>query len=373
MKICVIGGGNIGTAIAADLARKNQVTMLTGHPTNWKKELFSHDTDTGEGFQAILNDITDSAEKAVKDAQVVFLTVPSFLMEQEIRRCEPYLAPGKIFCVMPGTGGAEFLCRGLLEKGGILAGFDRVTHVSRLETYGKCVNVAKKKKVRIAALPKTEVVSVAALMSELFEMECTPLENYLTVTFTPSNPLLHTARVFDLFGDYKEGMTWPRNILFYGEWTNFASEVMLECDAELQALCRRIEAAQNINLQGVIPLKEHYGVETISELTDKMQSIKSLQNITSPMSLRGENYIPDFNSRYFLEDFPYGLCILRGFIEVAGLSAPYMDKILKWYCQITGKQYYFDGKFKGADLAETAIPQNYGITTLEELGIFYNQ
>ena len=38
-----------------------------------------------------------------------------------------------------------------------------------------------------------------------------------------------------------------------------------------------------------------------------------------------------------------------------------------------GKQYYFDGKFKGADLAETAIPQNYGITTLEELGIFYNQ
>ena len=97
MKICVIGGGNIGTAIAADLARKNQVTMLTGHPTNWKKELFSHDTDTGEGFQAILNDITDSAEKEVKDAQVVFLTVPSFLMEQEIRRCEPYLAPGTIF------------------------------------------------------------------------------------------------------------------------------------------------------------------------------------------------------------------------------------------------------------------------------------
>lgn len=371
MNICIIGGGNIGTAIAVELAQRNQVTMLTGRPNAWKKEVMSFDTESKEIINATLYNITNDPKSAVENADVVIMTVPSFLMEREIRRCEPYLKSGTAFCVMPGTGGVEFLCREMINNGVILVGFDRVTHVARVNVYGESANVAKKKKVRVAAIPNSETQKMATLMSTLFNMECEPLANYLTVTFTPSNPIVHTARLYDMFGTYKEGMVWDRNILFYAEWTDFASEMMLGCDDELQSTCRRIEGAENIDLSGVIPLKQHYGIKDVPGLTHKMQSITSMQSLTSPMLLDGEKYIPDFDSRYFLEDFPYGLCILKGFAELVGKPTPYMDCILKWYCDIAEKSYYTGDDFNGKDLLETAIPQNYGINSLKELADFY--
>lgn len=371
MKICVIGGGNIGTAVAADLAGKNQVTVLTGHPEKWRKRLSSYDTEKQITVHTVLEKVTGNAEEALVNAEVVFLTVPSFLTETAIQRCLPYLDAGMIFCIMPGTGGVEFFCREMLEKGVILAGFDRVTRISRVSVYGSSVNVAKKKGVRMAAVPCRETKRIARLMSGLFEMDCEPLDNYLTVTLTPSNPILHTSRLYDLFGNYRRGMTWDRNLYFYAEWTDSASELLLGCDEELQSVCRAFETAAHMNLQGVKPLKQHYEVRTASEMTHKMQSIHSLKNILSPMVRQNGFYVPDFNSRYFLEDFPYGLCILRGFAELAGVPAGHMDKILQWYCGVSGKAYYDDDRFVGKDLAEAAIPQNYGITSFEALEEFY--
>lgn len=38
MKICIVGGGNLGTAMAADFAAKNYaVNILTSRPHDWQK------------------------------------------------------------------------------------------------------------------------------------------------------------------------------------------------------------------------------------------------------------------------------------------------------------------------------------------------
>ena len=40
MKICIVGGGNIGTALAAEFARKNNdVNVLTSRPQLWNKKI----------------------------------------------------------------------------------------------------------------------------------------------------------------------------------------------------------------------------------------------------------------------------------------------------------------------------------------------
>lgn len=42
-------------------------------------------------------------------------------------------------------------------------------------------------------------------------------------------------------------------------------------------------------------------------------------------------FVPDFKSRYFTEDFPFGLFIIRELAQKHNIKTPYMDEIYNWY------------------------------------------
>ena len=94
------------------------------------------------------------------------------------------------------------------------------------------------------------------------------------------------------------------------------------------------------------------------KLTKKIRSIRSLQGLTSPMLEKDGGFIPDFGSRYFTADFPYGLAILKEIADVAGVSVPNMQETHSWYENITENV----SDFRLSD---------YGISTKEELYEFY--
>ena len=84
-----------------------------------------------------------------------------------------------------------------------------------------------------------------------------------------------------------------------------------------------------------------------------------------------DEYIPDKNNRYFTNDFPYGLCIIKGFAEILKVKTPNIDKVLRWYEKFANVEYFVDGNYKGKDLASTGIPQNFGIKTKQDILEFY--
>ena len=63
---------------------------------------------------------------------------------------------GTYLGIVPGSGGCEFCCREVLEKGCVLFGFQRVHSIARIREYGKAVNVTSRKKFRLELFPKTE-------------------------------------------------------------------------------------------------------------------------------------------------------------------------------------------------------------------------
>ncbi len=145
-------------------------------------------------------------------------------------------------------------------------------------------------------------------MTKLWGIPCTSLPNYLSVTLTPSDPILHTTRLCTMFNDYETGKIYDRIPLFYGEWSNDSSKLLLDCDSELQSMIKLLDI---LDLHNVRSLKQHYESETVEEMTNKLRSIKSLHNLPSPMKKVENGWIPDFNSRYFTADFPYGLAIIE--------------------------------------------------------------
>ena len=48
------------------------------------------------------------------------------------------------------------------------------------------------------------------------------------------------------------------------------------------------------------------------------------------MTDTGKGYVPDFRSRYFTEDFPYGLVIIRRLAMEKGIPVPVIDKVYEW-------------------------------------------
>lgn len=334
-KIAVIGGGNIGTQFACVCAAKgHQVNVYSSKPEAYSGTLTIVDESGSVVCEGIVSKITADLGKAVSDCDIVFITLPSFMFEELAKKLLPYASRKMKIGVIPGTGGAEFAFRECVQAGATLFGLQRVPCVARLREYGRTVCVeGKRDKLHLAAIPKEESSEMALLMSELFDMPCEILDNYLCVTMTPSNPILHTTRLCSMFSDYANGVVYERNPLFYGEWTDAASELLLACDEEHQKMLAKLV---DLDLTGVRSLREHYESQTTQQLTNKLQSIKSLHNLSSPMVRVETGWIPDFSSRYFTADFPYGLAIIEQIAQIVGIDTPNIRMTMDWYRRVTG-------------------------------------
>jgi len=365
MKICVIGGGNIGMAISACFSQNgHDVTIYTVRCNEFCGEIEAIDREREMSFVVRIT-ATDDLHLAVKDADMICITYPSFMMKDIFEKLRDLINPDAIVGVIPGTGGVEFL-KNILGKR-IIFGLDRVPCIARVKQCGKSVYYSMKKSVRIATLTNGQTARVCDIFGNALGIKCVALKNYLTVTFTPSNPILHTARTYTMFGDYKEGIFYDRNFLFYKEWDDNASEVLLSMDNELQQIC---SALSEMHLSDVIPIYEHYESQTVQQLTTKLRSIASLAQIGSPMKEVQGGFVPDFASRYFTEDVPYGLTILKGFAQIAGVKTPFMDKVLRWSGEKLGDKYIDDDGNILPD-SRCITPQKFAINSVDDIYDLY--
>jgi len=367
--ICIIGGGNIGTLLLADLSQKASVRLLTSKPERWNKKVDVYDSKENYKYSGNIDIISSNPKDVIPDADIIISTLPSHVFKNAFDSIKPFINQNAWIGSMPGSGGSEFYIKDSLKNNQVIFGFQRVHGISRIREYGRSVyDLGKKTELYIGAIPSAIAPIISKEMEELIDIPCFSLPNYLTITLTPSNPILHTSRLYSLFKNYKE-TKWNSNVLFYGEWDNISSETLFGADSELQMLCQKIEG---IDLSSVKSLKEHYESQTVAELTNKITSIEAFKNIEAPMIKENGYFYPDFNSRYFKEDFPFGLCILKSFCYLLNVKTPVFDRILHWYESISGQEFYKDGKFVGESLAELFIPQNFGINNLSDIYEFYN-
>ena len=357
-RITVIGGGNIGTQFACMCASRGaKVTVYTSRPGDFSEtiEIIDEEDRITEGRIA---EATADIGKALDGAQLVIITYPAFKLKEAADKMEPFVKPGLELLMVPGTGGAEYAFQKLLDKGVILNGLTRVPTVARLERYGKRVRCeGLRDELFIASVPSGNAKKAARFMEELWGIPCTVLPNYLSVTLTPSNPILHTTRLRTLFEDYEEGKVYDRNPLFYGEWSEESSKLLLACDEQLQNICAEID---EMDLTQVRSLKIHYESPDAPSLTRKLRSIRSLHNLKSPMKEEGGGWTPDFDSRYFTADFPYGLAIIEELADITGVAAPDIRETMSWYRNVTG------------NTERLSLP-DYGIRTKEDIYKFYTE
>ncbi len=340
MRICICGGGNLGHALAGVIAARtnHEVSVLTRHPEQWASTLTVHlpslpSSITGEKEQTAtgrLTAVSDNAQQVVAPAHVVILCLPGFSISDVLQHIQPYLQPhAAVGSVVSSTGFWGEAMR-LLSPTQPLFGLQRVPFIARTISYGHEVQIkGYKERLYLAVEHTTRGEELRQLSEQLFSTPTTLLGSHYEASLSNSNPLLHPSRLYDLWADWRPGIVYKQVPLFYEEWTERAAQLYIDMDGELQQLIGVLRVRP-----GAIATVLHYYQSTDApSLARKLRSIEAFKGIYAPMRAVAGGFVPDFESRYFTEDFPFGLALIRRLAAENGVATPTMDRILKWQAE----------------------------------------
>lgn len=370
MNICIVGGGHIGTAMLCYIKHthpKFRVCMYTRRPELFANEIKCNDWEGKKSYIIKPNAISNDASISAKEADVVFIALPHFAVEEAFSNIAPYVSKKAYIGVLPGGGGCEFFFGKYFSEGQTLFGFQRVPFTAKLEKYGEEVNLKSWKPFSVVGTIPCKRVDDVCNMIESCGLKTKKASNYLEVALTPTNPILHTSRTNELFGEYAREHIFNEKSKFYVGWSDKASKTLLDMDAELHTLLNRITEVYSLSTKAIRPLTEHYESPTVQALTNKINSIATFQSVYAPMKEVENGFIADTSSRMFTEDFPWGLAIIRSYFDLFGIPAPTMDKVLGWYADYMTLEWYVNGDFCGKDLVRTGVVQNFGLVNSEDL------
>lgn len=326
MRICICGGGNLGHVCAGFLAnRGHQVSILTTKPERWSQTI---EIVAPDGFfEGKLAQVSSQPEEVVPQAEILLVCLPGFAIHDELTKIKPYLSKTCRVGTVVSSTGFFFEAFEVLPTDIPLFGFQRVPFISRIIEYGRKAELKGYKESLHVALEQTEdKESVKVILEQLFEKPVTLADSFYEVSLSNSNPILHPSRIYTMWKDWQPGIVYPCNPQFYAEWTLEASTLLIQMDKEFQSLLRNLGLKEGC----IPPILDYYESTDAESLTLKLRSIKAFQNITSPMKAVEGGFIPDFSSRYFTEDFPFGMRFIVETAQKHNVSIPVIGKIYQW-------------------------------------------
>lgn len=336
LTVAVLGAGNGGLAMAADLA-------LAGHRVrlyNRSPERLAPVLERGglelEGevlrFTPIEKVTTDPAE-AVTGARLLMVVLPATGHRQVAEACAPYL-DGQVVVLNPGRTGGALEFKATLEERGCRADVV-VAEASTFLFAARAVGPARariygvKRQVTFAALPATRNPEVGALLDRLYPGRFVPASSVLETSldnigavFHPAITLLNAGRIEDDSAGFE----------FYRQGASpSVSRVIEAVDTER---CRVARALGVPHISALEWMRRSYGVDA-RDLQTALRSNPGYAGIPAPSQV---------NHRYLTEDVPAGLVPMASLGHLLGVPTPTIRSLIDLASAMHGLDYHTVGR-----------------------------
>lgn len=220
-----------------------------------------------------------------------------------------------------------------------------VPFICKVAEYGKSINIIGPKKCLYATSYPIEKVHYASnVLSQMYFLPCVPIPSFLNLTLCPSNQIIHPGRVTGFFNRFDEKankiLKKSEVPLLYEDLDDVCADEIQKLDDEIQAIKAAIlKAHPDLNLDQVMPIKDRICTMYSNQISDR-SSLKRIFNtnigysrVPFPMipvegqdlanTAEGDVQVKlNFNARFFWEDLPYGLCILKDIGRIVGVETP---------------------------------------------------
>lgn len=327
--------------------------------------------------------VTGYPEEAARGCDIVVFALPAFLHGQYLIALAPYLEDGCVIVGLPGQPGFEFEVRQVL--GGTrrhfpMMNFDSLPWICRIIEFGRKAIVKGTKDQLTGALQgdlaRARVTDPHAVLQRLLGQppKLALSGHLLGITLRSPNASNHPPMMYSRWKDW-DGKALDHLPLFYEAIDKQAVDLIRKINDEILAIARHIMAARpDVDLSQVISQYEWeitcYGTR-IGDPTNLMTVLRTnpgYAGITHPMvESEPGRYAPDFRHRFLSEDVPFGLVVLRGVAEIAGMPTPCINSVIAWSQQQLRKQYLVGASLIGSDLLSTRCPQRYGLSRIDDL------
>jgi hypothetical protein len=258
--------------------------------------------------------------------------------------------------------------------------FETLPWVCTLESTGKVARLEGVKDTIVGAMVHeslhARIADPAAVLERLMgdRPKLTVSGHPLAITLISLNSTLHPPIMYSRWHDW-DGSPIDHAPLFYETLNELGGELLAMVSNEITATTQEIaEAYPDADLSAVVPKYDWYmkaygrSIQDKTSLLSAIRTNAGYRGLKHPMTEIGPGqYIPNFEHRFLVEDVPFGLAVLRGISEIAGVPTPGMDLILRWCQKRMGKEYLNGHGLAGADVAETRAPQRYGLTSVSQL------
>ena len=350
MKICICGGGSLGHIIAGKAAHQgHDVAILTRKPEEWSNTLIIDDC-RGNIFRGNVSCVSANPQTIIPGCDIVMLCLPGFAIENVLNTIRPHLSENTYVGSVVCSTGFFFMAHKVLGANAHLFGFQRSPYIARTDMYGRSAHLlGYKNMLHVASKGIDQKEELCQTLSSLLDTPTQHLDHWLEASLTNSNPLLHPARLYGLFHNWSKSTPFLEIPGFYDAWDSLSSETLIACDEEFQNVLNHIP----VQLTPIPRLLDYYESTSAETLTQKLRSIPAFIGIKAPMKQTEEGFEPDFENRYFTEDFPYGMVIVKSVAEAVGCSTPTIDRVLAWGSKMMNKEYIHEGKLTGKDLAQS--------------------
>jgi opine dehydrogenase len=329
--IVVIGAGNAGHAMAADLALKGLSVCFFELPRFADNLRPAQERGSiqltgvvGEGFARPALITTDIAE-AVQGASHLFIVTQALGHEEVARLCAPHVEENQTIVLFPGSGGALQFARTFTDEGVskklYLAETVTLPYACRIKGPA-WVNVHAGPAVRevIAAFPGKDTQAVIEAARPAYPM-LYPASHVLETALYNPNILLHPIGVLFNLGriEYSQGEFW----MYKEGFTPSVLKILRALESERMAILRAL---------GVQPMEfqEYYRFRF-----EKSWSDFAAASSKGPASA---------DTRYISEDIPIGMVLWASLGDMLGIATPTARALIHIGSVIHDRDYWQGGR-----------------------------
>ncbi len=415
MKVLLAGGSSGSHVLTADIGRKpdHRVSLITRRPGDWSGPVScAEDAIRFAGMPFLqpakkiqyagrLEHVFDwsNVADALEWADAVIICAPVHAHPEILADIVPNLPRDKrlILGTLYGQGGFDWTLRDQLSRMDSPPEIDifalkRFPYLCKKQSYGESVYLMGRFPKIIAAIEASNdgKKNITRLLQDLFDKPVSLLPNFSCCNLTLSNQVLHPAICWGLFSDFKPGHSYPSEKLFYGDCNELAAHTLDDLANEIRLLARACEETMSLDLHRYLgsdpPMIYSLRLrdltwrwvsqsETLIRWRDQLmatvfRSNQRLNKAKAPMLQTENGFVPDFSSRFWLDDIPFGLCVVFGIAEILGVAMPVTAKMISTQQAWLGKRYITTGdapRLAGEDVGETNAPQRYGVSTPDAL------
>ena len=364
--IAVLGGGNGGHAIAANLSLagfKVNFFELPQFAESFEKVLRTKEIQI-QGISidgvAKLNLATTDIQQAIKDPEVIFVITPAFGHKAMAEVCAPFVQDGQTIVLMPGSGGSlEFINifkQKKVKREVTFAESCTLPYGARLKGPGHVSVLINAMILPTGVFPSKKTEEVIPKLKQFYPM-ITTAKDVLEAAINNPNPIVHpvatllsATRIEHSKGEfylYAEGMT-PAVARTY---ESLNQERLSIC----KALGYKLYHWDNLEF------KDYNLGETEEEcryriLNTSMDAAFGKDGIYAGIKMKGPEHLKD---RYVTEDVPYGMVLLSTLGDLLEVPTPTHDAAIQLASVINRTDYWKTGRGM----------KQLGLSTLDKKGL----